>query len=841
MVPAALLPAIVLIAGTGAGIALHTSWRLLLWLLLALLAAATVAWARRRPRATVSIIVIAFGCSGVILGSHARVDAIDTPLRLALDREFGGFRVDAPELPGSHGPIATRLLLTEDASFDENLTTLRASVMAVRLHDVWTASDGGVVLSVGGVAGSARASQWRRGRILEAPITFRRPARYLDEGVPDFERAAALDGISLLGSIKSGLLIDVVQHGTIADELAADARAYVRRVIARRVSPHSSLSAAIVSAVLIGDRSGLPDDVRTRLQAAGTYHVIAISGGNIAILAALIVVSLVPIGLSGRRAAFVTLVLLVAYAEVVTAGPSVWRATLVAIVYLIARLLDHRSAPWQAMAVAGGLLAVVEPLDVRNAGFVLTFGATAALLEIARRATPDVRRGPSNVRRGPLGPRLLVVASWLATSITASTAVEIALLPVMAETFSRVTIAGLVLNLVAVPAMALVQIAGLAVVCANACDAVGVVAGWLAHLGAVAIVDSARLVDLAPWLAFRVPAPSAVTIVIYYAGLALTLLARGAFTRLAGLTGILLGGALIVTGVRFNDDVPGLRLTMLDVGHGDAMVLQVPASPDLAGREAPPYTSHTLMIDTGGSPFGGGGFDIGSRVVEPALWARGVSSLETLLLTHGDPDHIGGALPLVDDFHPTTVWQGIPVPPARSLQQVLGRAAASGADVEERREGEEFRIGAARVLVLHPPLPDWERQKVRNDDSVVVEILYGDVAFLLTGDIGSDVERAIVSRLVPAKTRILKVAHHGSRTSTSQELLDAWHPQVALISCGRGNPFGHPAPEVVARLDASGARIYRTDRDGEITVDTDGQHVFVKTFTAGKTRTMVIE
>jgi competence protein ComEC len=154
--------------------------------------------------------------------------------------------------------------------------------------------------------------------------------------------------------------------------------------------------------------------------------------------------------------------------------------------------------------------------------------------------------------------------------------------------------------------------------------------------------------------------------------------------------------------------------------------------------------------------------------------------------------------------------------------------------VEQRRQGEELHLGGARILVLHPPSPDWERQKVRNDDSVVLEVVYGDVAFLLTGDIGSDVERAIAPHLLQAKTRILKIAHHGSRTSTSQELLDAWHPQVALISCGRGNPFGHPAAEVIARLEAAGAAIYRTDRDGEITVDTDGQHVFVKTFTGEK-------
>jgi competence protein ComEC len=813
VVPAALLPALTLIAGTAGGIAFQTSWHLLLWLLPALAIAASLAWRLRYPRATVSSIVIAFGCCGFILGSQARETAIDTPVRLALDRELGGFRVDAANLPGTHGPIATRLLLTEDASSGEDFTTLRARVLSIRLHGTWTDSDGGVVLSVGGIASAVRVAEWRRNRVVEAPVSFRRPARYLNEGVSDFERDAALDGISLLGSIKSGLLVDVVRRGTIVSELAADARAYVRRVVQQRVGSHGSLSAAIVSAVLIGDRSGLPDDIRTRLQAAGTYHVIAISGGNIAILAALIVASLVPIGVSGRRAAFVTLVLLVAYGGIVTAGPSVWRATLVAIVYLTSRLLDHRSAPWQAMAVAGILLTVVEPLDVRNAGFILTFGATAALLEVARRGPVNIPGGP-NRRRGRLRPRWL---SWLAISMTASAAVEIALLPVMAETFSRVTIAGLALNLVAVPAMALVQIAGLVVVFANAFDAIGAVAGWLAHLGAIAIVDSARLVDVMPWLAVRVPRPAAAIVALYYLGLALMLSRRHVVVRLAGLMAVVVGGALIVTGIRLGDAAPGLRLTMLDVGQGDGIMLQ-------NGR-------HTLMVDTGGSPFGGGGFDIGSRVVEPALWARGVSSLGTLLLTHGDPDHIGGAMSLIDDFNPTAVWQGVPVLKAQSLHAVLSRAAASGIPVEQRRQGEELHIGAARIHVLHPPSPDWERQRVRNDDSVVLEVLYGDVAFLLTGDVGSDVERAIAPHLVPAKTRILKVAHHGSRTSTSPELLEAWQPQIALISCGRGNPFGHPAPEVVARLEAAGAAIYRTDRDGEITVDTDGQHVFVRTFT----------
>lgn len=784
MPAAALLPAVALLAGSAAGLHLHLPSRGLIWTLPLLNAAAILTWLFRAPRCTLALIVVAFGCCGVVLGAKANAEALDTPLRRAVDAD-------------ARSPVLVRVRLTEDAAAGDDAITLRARVIALRTGNVWAPTDGGVVLSVGGAAGRIRFAQWRRGRVLEAPVTFRRPARYLNDGVVDFEREAALDGITLLGSIKSGLVVETVSRGSAANELAADARAYVRRSVARHVAPQSALSAAIVSAVLIGDRSGLPETVRDRLQAAGTYHVIAISGGNIAIFTTIVALVMVPFGLGGRRGAAATLILLLAYAFVVTAGPSVWRATVVAVVYIVARVLDHRSAAWQAMAIAAGILAVTLPLDVRNAGFILTFGATAALLEAARRS----------------GDRF----GWVVTSIVASVAVEIALLPVMAATFSRVTAAGVVLNLIAVPAMAIVQLAGAAVVCADAAGGISRVAGWVAHLAAVAIVESARLVDVAPWLAFRVPAPSVATIAIYYASLALALFSRAAIARVASLVTLIVCAVLIIAGTSVRSDVAGLRLTMVDVGQGEAMALEVPGG-------------HTLMIDSGGAPFGDHSFDIGSRVVEPALWARGIASLDTLLLTHGDPDHIGGAIPVLADLRPTTLWRGVPVPRAAPLQALLMRAAASGVAVEERREGEEFRIGAARALVLHPPLPDWERQRVRNDDSVVLEVIYGDVALLLTGDISSDIERQIAPRLVPAKTRILKVAHHGSRTSTSPELLADWRPQIALISCGRNNTFGHPAPDVIARLEAVGARIYRTDRDGEITVETDGQHVNVRTF-----------
>jgi competence protein ComEC len=825
----AALPALALLVGSACGAAVDLIGWPVLWILPLAVAGPAVAYVCECRAAFVAFTVAAFWWGGCALGSHARHQALDTSLRAALDREFGGFAIDTLGPGGRHDPIRVLAALTEDAAPVEDVTTLRMQVRQITINGIPRAVDGDVAFAVsrsrpivrgpGAASGEASADpadDWVAGRTLQLMATFRRPARYLNEGVPDFERDLALAGTTLFGSVKSGLLVDVVADGNVVQEAAARARRHVRRALGRWVVPRDRLSAAIVAAVLIGDRSGLPDDIRNRLQAAGTYHVIAISGGNIAILAGLSFALLFLCGLAGRPAAFATLILLLGYATVVTAGASVWRATVMASLYLVARILDHRTPPWQAMCVAAALVVCANPLDVRDAGFLLTFGATAALLEAARRMTTEQHAAAATTRRlnvssGPL--------RWLLASLVASTAAEIVLLPVSASSFSRVTSAGLLLNLAAVPLMTIVQIAGIVVALLDRVDRVASAAAWAADLAARGIVWSSQLVDVWPWLASRVPPPPLALIVLYYGGLATALISRGK-ARGAGVFVLVAAGVAIASGVQMpKGRVPAgnLRLTIFDVGQGDASLIELP-------------DGSRLQIDAGGIPFAASGFDVGARVLAPALWARGVRAIETLLVTHGDPDHIGGALSLVDDFRPRRVWDGIRVPRHMPMETLLARARNTGVVSEQRIAGQRLSFGGTRIRVLHPPPADWQRRRVRNDDSVVLEILYGDVAILMTGDIGADIERAIVARLTPARVRILKVAHHGSRTSSSSELLESWRPQIAVISCGRGNTFGHPAPEVIARLNSIGAQIYRTDVDGQITIETDGVHVSRRTF-----------
>jgi competence protein ComEC len=242
--------------------------------------------------------------------------------------------------------------------------------------------------------------------------------------VPDHERALARRGTTLVGTVKSGALVEVVERGGWFDEAMAAARAFARRAIADGVGRWSAESAAIVAAIVIGDRAGLDDDMQRRLQDAGTYHVIAISGGNIAILAGLLIGAFRLAGRLGRTAMIASMTALILYARLVGDGASVDRATLMAVVHFGARAFDQRSPPLNALAVVAALLVAAGPLSVAEPAFVLTCGATLAILVVVPSATPVAGARPA-------------APSIIGGMFAASAAAEAVLFPVGALAFSR--------------------------------------------------------------------------------------------------------------------------------------------------------------------------------------------------------------------------------------------------------------------------------------------------------------------------------------------------------------------------------------------------------------------
>jgi competence protein ComEC len=799
--PAA-IPAIALCAGITAGVFVFPPVSPAVPLLF-LLAAIAVFATSARPRLatldfglwTTALIVCGFVSAGIVLGGEADSAARYAPVRALFDRQVAPGQLQL--FVNIDGRLRT------DALRGPSGVTLDVLIDRIELNGTTHTTLGGALIGVGGELASDRILQWRAGRRVTFPATLRRPTTYLDPGVGDAERQLAWRGAALVGSVKSDRLVEVVSAGTRLAEAASTARAAIRRAVASTVAPWSARSAAVVDAILIGDRAGLDTAVERRLQEAGTYHVIAISGGNIAILAGLCIVLLRIMRCGPRISAVLVGVMLTSYAFVVEGGSSVARATLMAAIYFSALLFDHRTLPLNVAALTAAILFCIDPLQVVDAGFALTFGATVGILVGMSKFSEAL----------PVSPWLRVPGALLVASACA----EVVLLPISAFVFSRVTFAGLIVNFAAIPLMTLVQIAGMAAVGLTwVSSELAPIAGWVAHIAVEGLIGSATLVDIAPWLTRRLAPPLLLVMAAYYA--ALIAAASAAFTRLS--TAVLIAAGLwIVLTPTFAFTPQPLRVTFLDVGQGDAAIVQFPD-----GR--------TLNIDAGGLP--STSFDIGGRVIAPALWALGVRRLDYMSVTHGDTDHIGGAASVFRDFRPFEVWEGVPVPPHAPTRELRALADEAGTVWRTLQPADRVSFGDVDLVVHHPPYPDWERQRVRNDDSEVLEIRYGGVSFVFTGDIGRDVERMIASRFTRAPIRILKVPHHGSATSSSQPFLDALRPDIAVISAGRANTFGHPVQSVLDRYRNVGAAIYRTDQDGAVMVETDGVTVRVLTFTGRK-------
>jgi competence protein ComEC len=320
--------------------------------------------------------------------------------------------------------------------------------------------------------------------------------------------------------------------------------------------------------------------------------------------------------------------------------------------------------------------------------------------------------------------------------------------------------------------------------------------------------------------AWRIPTPPVWLGVAFSAALIAAALARGRWWRTGTGLAVAVFLALLLWHPFPPDVRPGeLEMTAIDVGQGDSIFV---AFPD--GKR--------MLVDGGGIPTFGqqsrSQLDIGEDVVAPYLWDRGIRNLDVVVLSHAHEDHIGGLPALVDDFHPKELWTGA-TPDSPTWQTLQKKAAANGVKIVPMHFPRRFAFGGAGIEVLAPP-PDYvPRDSPGNNDSLVLRVGYGRNGFLLSGDAERPIEREMLAEDEIRPADVLKVAHHGSRTSSTEDFLSAVEPIFAVISVGFENSYGHPNRDVIERLRQHRAVVYRTDQDGLITVRSDGHRLHVDT------------
>jgi competence protein ComEC len=603
------------------------------------------------------------------------------------------------------------------------------------------------------------------------------------------------------GVVRSGSAVDVrvLRRERGPPAFIDRARAYVRR---RILSTFPSATEPYARALVLGEADLAPED-DAAFRAAGLSHLLAVSGTHLVVTVALFVALLrallarvIRTGVDvGRAAAAIGIPLAWLYCSFAGSSGSAIRAAWMLTAALGARALARRPSAMRALALSLAIGSLADPLAAYDLSFMLSAAATAGLIAFARPMMEWARDAPAIAR---------AIWATCAASVTAT----IACAPILATMTPLLPLGGVLANAIAVP---IGEFAALPLCLLHAC-----LGWWPAAEQGCALAASGSLDLLARlahafgddgWCAVQVPAPShgQITVVAVMFGVFLMTRRRRRVLALAACTVFLL--VLELEAIHAGAPRKILRATFLDVAQGDSAIVDLP-------------DGTAFVIDGGGMV--GSPVDVGTRVLAPVLRVRRRSDLRFAVLSHPHPDHFGGLASGLDAVSVGALWdtgQGEREGVGGGYAKVLAHLRPA---IRPHELCGTHAIGGATVEVL-APCPEPSPGRGPNDNSLVLRVAFGKRAILFVGDAEHDEEADLIGRNVSAD--VLKVGHHGSRTSTGAAFLTAVHPRFAVISCGIRNRFGHPAPQTLETL--SGVQTFRTDRVGAVAAWTDGEAIDV--------------
>jgi len=703
----------------------------------------------------------------------------------------------------------------------------------------------------------------RCGDQIRALVAMHVPERYLDPGVWDATAWLRQQGIGVVGSLKASSLTLQPGHGSFTCRLHSLQQAGSQRLIDFAASSTkmpqwlrlSYSDAGMLSAMILGDRTYLDHRARVGFERTGSFHLLVVSGMHLAIFAGCIFGLAAWLRLRRLWSTALTIACSFAYALLAGFGEPVQRSFWMVTLYLLARLLFRQRNSLNAIGFAAVCLLALDPRSLSGASFQMTL---LSVLIVAGVAVPIAEHtfGPYLQASRDLGliaidpdlppklaqfrvtlrlisshlqlflgyrlggffpPALVRLTLRVCELLLVSALIELAMSLPMGIYFHRITALGLPVNLLVLPLIGLALPSALLTFCTlliwpPAAIVPGTVTAALLHAinGIVRLFSGMTAGDI------RISTPGTLAVVagILLIGLAVWA-ARNSRFPVVGPVAALACSAACVFYPRPLAYHPGvLEVTAIDVGQGDSLLLVSPQG-------------KTLLIDAGG-PTGGAGqaptgnFEIGEDVVSPVLWGRNIRRLDAVALTHAHSDHMGGMVSVLQNFRPRVLWVGNN-PGIPAYEALLAEAHRLGIPVQAIAAGTQFAFGGAQVQVLAPAAGYRPGAAASNDDSLVLHIAFQRTSVLLEGDAQAGSEQQMLSQQLHAD--LLKVGHHGSRTSTTPRFLAAVAPSYAVISVAHHNPYGHPKMEILERLQNDHVRTFRTDALGATSFYLNGKSV----------------
>jgi len=577
-----------------------------------------------------------------------------------------------------------------------------------------------------------------------------------------------------------------------------------------------SWAAGIMKAMIVGDRTSLDNEVREMYRSVGMFHILVVSGLHVSILAIALEKSLAFFGVGIKRRSLITIIFIVLFVILTGAGVATVRAAIMGIALVISGLVGYENDTPTSMSLAAIALLLFQPLFLFDPGFIYSFSVVLALSI----GTPPTDKALSMLaaRYQKFAPFLnnWYVKKYLAGTLAANAAYFI----VNAWLFYEVSPVSPLVNFVLLPSVFFVIVLGFAIAIIGIFGAVGL---FIANILAFPLWLLLTIYDFVIGWSLRLPYATIVTGRPSYIVMATSIAAIVAFIyimyadkdivkrlRIVAIT-MLVGFSTSFIAARTN---PYINITFLDVGQGKSTVISQGGS--------------AVIIDGGGTFGRDVGENVGTHTLVPYLNYRGVAQA-TAIASHNHRDH---ALGLVEAMYAGRIEHLILAransePDYYMYEMMQNAAVAMGISITYVSAGDVIEFGAMRIYTLFPH--DERAFRETNNNSLVLRLVHGDNSILLTGDIYTSAEEHLVARGAHVGVDILQLAHHGSRTSTSDIFLEATNPQLAIISAGRNNMFGHPHPAVINRLHEHDVPFYNTASHGAVFIRSNGRNLQVQT------------
>jgi competence protein ComEC len=640
------------------------------------------------------------------------------------------------------------------------------------------------------------------GRTVTLTGMLKRPTRARNPGEFDYRNYLKLQGIYAQLYVRADSNIQLGERtGTwILSEVVHPFRDWISTTMDSLIGGEE---AKLVKGLVIGERSEIDTSIKLAFTNAGLMHILAVSGLNVGLVAVMFwsVFSLfrfprIVIGI-------LTVLSLVFFIFLTGAEASVTRAVIMACVFIGAKIFEHRTSLLNALGVAALIILLVDARWLFDVGFQLSFVAVLSLAYIYPKLKKQVERLPFWKNTHSL------LREYLFLSTAVSLAATIGTLPLTAYYFHKISIVGIAMNLLAVPVSGIILALGCAVVLMAA------ISTWLGSMYALsAYAFSWFLLRFTEWGGNWEYSVLEVNISYFEAvGWFLLILflleIHRPLVRRIGIISFLLIGNFILYSSLFAVTEPTLKITMLDVGQGDAIVVQLP-------------NGKTILVDAG--PIDSKR-DAGTRTIVPFLKRNEIEKIDALFISHPHADHLGGLPALLREFDVGTIYECGAKSESKLVSEIERLTDSLQIQSQKLTAGSIVSLDSmVRLYILHPFIGEDSLDENLNNHSLVIKLVYGETSILFSGDAETPAEREITSAFGDfLDSDMLKVGHHGSITSSSEELLDDVTPKYALVSVGNKNKFKHPSPMVMQRIQDRGCRILRTDKFGAIVLESDGK------------------